>query len=269
MAAQPPFAPPRVVNDLADCFFYHTIDVPGHGTVRGDWDLRPGIDKYLGGVDFRGKRVLDVGAANGFLTFSMERKGAEVISYDLAPEYRWDLVPFAGTDLEAEFARHREHLQKLNNAYWLCHRAFQSKARMVHGTIYTVPEEIGPVDVASLGSILLHVRDPFLALQTVLRLTRETVIIADAVPRRHVVQWLLRRFFAPKMTFLPRAAAGGPNDTWWSLSPAVLREFLGVLGFEDTRISYHTQCFQGSKRLYYTIVGKRTKPMSALKRSAA
>ena len=42
--------------------------------------------------------LLDVGTATGFLTFHMERHGAEVISYDLSPAYRWDLVPVAGID---------------------------------------------------------------------------------------------------------------------------------------------------------------------------
>jgi hypothetical protein len=269
MTATSLFATPRLVTDLRDCFFYHTMDIPGHGVIAGQWDLRAGIGKYLGGIDFRGKRVLDVGAASGFLTFTMEKQGAEVVSYDLAPEHRWDLVPFAGADLEAQFATRCEQLRRLNNAYWYCHRVFQSRARMVHGTIYTVPEAIGPVDIASLGSILQHVRDPFLALQTVLRLTRETVIITDVLPRRQILQWLLGRFFRPKLIFLPRATTGKPPDTWWSLSPAVLREFLGVLGFEDVRTTYHTQRFYGSRRLCYTVVGRRTKPMATSARQAA
>jgi 2-polyprenyl-3-methyl-5-hydroxy-6-metoxy-1,4-benzoquinol methylase len=85
--AKESYAAPRVITDVRDCFFYHTIDVPGHGTINGDWDLRPGIRDYLGQVDFLGKRVLDVGAASGFLTFTMEKQGAQVISYDLSPQH--------------------------------------------------------------------------------------------------------------------------------------------------------------------------------------
>src|SRR5262245_36356241 len=66
------YAQPREVTELSDCWFYHTADIPGHGCVQGQWDLRPNIDRYLGGVNFHGKRVLDVGAASGFLTFNME-----------------------------------------------------------------------------------------------------------------------------------------------------------------------------------------------------
>src|SRR5947208_16942976 len=41
------YATPRVVTDLADCYFYHTTDIPGVGTVRGEWDLRPGSPNTL------------------------------------------------------------------------------------------------------------------------------------------------------------------------------------------------------------------------------
>ena len=45
--------------------------------------------------------------------------------------------------------------------------------------VYRIPEQIGPVDVAVYGSIPLHLRDPFLALQSGLKLTREAVIVSE------------------------------------------------------------------------------------------
>lgn len=34
-----------------------------------------------------------------------------------------------------------------------------------------------------------------------------------------------------------------PWHTWWRLSPDLLVEFLGVIGFEDSVVSYHEQAF--------------------------
>jgi hypothetical protein len=65
------------VANVEECAFYHHMDLPGLKEVEG-WDLRKTIDEYLGHLDFRGKRVLDVGAAGGFLTFEMKKRGAEV-----------------------------------------------------------------------------------------------------------------------------------------------------------------------------------------------
>jgi hypothetical protein len=96
-----PYADPRAVRDIENCFFYHRMELPGVGVVGGQWDLRETIEDYLAAFPFAGKRVLDVGAASGFPGFEMERRGAEVVSFDMSPDGRWDIVPLVGLDLDA------------------------------------------------------------------------------------------------------------------------------------------------------------------------
>lgn len=261
------FAEPREVTDAGQCLFYHTIDLPGHGCIQGEWDLRRGIDNYLGHVDFRGKTVLDVGAATGFLSFSMEKRGADVISYDLNPRYRWDLVPVGNMRWQRGLDQTSRAIGRINSGYWLCHRVFGSKARVVHGTVYTIPEAIGQRDIVTVGSILCHLRDPMLALHNAVRLARDTAIVVDTVPRRRVLRWCLAklfgngagRFFPASLTFLPRFEKGQRYAVWWDISPEFARQALGLLGFEDSRTSFHHQYFQGKPKLLWTIVAKRTK----------
>ena len=265
------FATPQVVTNLNDCLFYHTTDLPGHRTIAGPWDLRPGIGKYLGGVSFKDKRILDVGSASGFLSFHMERDGGEVVSYDLSDAHVWDHVPYADTDLPGTACAARATIRKLNNSYWYCHRAHGSKNRLMHGTAYTIPQDIGPFEIGVFGSILEHLRDPFLALQTGLALVTDTAIVAETIPRRRFWRRWVPWLFGPEMRFLPDARTQTHNATWWVLPPKLVQQFLGVLGFEETRVTYHSQLFEGSRRLLYTVVGKRTKPaaQSALVSRAA
>jgi len=273
------YATPKLVKDIGECTFYHTTDVPGYGVVKGMFDLRDGAQEYLGKVDFKGKRVLEMGTASGFLCFHMESKGAEVVAYDLSPEYLWDIVPFYNID-QGKFIAERKYVSKqLNNAFWLCHRAFKSRAKMVYGTVYAVPKEIGMVDISTFGAILLHVRDPFLALQNALRLTRETVIITDdyadlptlifnvlrfpvlaqqILDTLHIYGRLSAPFRLPQMKFIPKPSAPGLAATWWNLSPESLRAMIAVLGFEKVSISYHWQKVGNKKMRFYTIVGHRT-----------
>ena len=46
---------------------------------------------------------------------------------------------------------------------------------------------------------------------------------------------------------------------WWSFPPDVICRMLGVLGFEDTAVTEHTQLFQGKETRMFTVVGKRTR----------
>lgn len=246
-----PFAAARHVENLSDCVFYHSTDIPGYGAVDGQWDLRPGVEQYLGHFDFKGKRTLDVGTASGFLTFHAERAGAEVVSFDLSEEWPWDIVPFRGANLAEIDATRRAIMRRVNNGYWLCHRAFGSRAKLVYGTVYDIPLTIGPVDVAVYGSILLHLRDPFLALENGSRLAREAMIVADVCPLGPFGRFLRNP------AFQPNHKRPDKFDTWWSLPPLLVQEYLAILGFERSKVHWHRQLFLGGKRWLYTIVARR------------
>ena len=284
------YATPPDKVEPAECAFYHTMDLPGVGVVEGPWDLRRGLDAYLGGVDFGGRRVLELGTADGYLTFHMERQGAEVVSYDLSEQDRWDVVPYARLPHRGERRRPAGDrgqgraddagrpswlvdpdadggatMRRLNNAYWLAHRAFGSRARLVHGDVYSVPAAIGPVDVSVFGALLLHTRDPFGALVPSLRLTRRTVVVTDALGLLHLPQGLRRarellprQLRRPLMRFMPDWRSSSDPDGWWRLTPEIVQEFLGVLGFERTEVSTHSQLYNGRPKRLFTVVGQRT-----------
>lgn len=248
-----PYALPRLIQSVDECYFYHTMEVPGHGTIQGEWDLRGSVDAYLGHFDFANKRVLDVGAASGILSFHIEQHGAEVVSFDLSEDYDWDIVPFANVDNDAMRKDRRGHLRRINNGYWLCHTAFGSKARMVNGVVYDIPRSIGPVDVAVFGSILLHLRDPFLALENAARITEETIIVSDLSPYGKLASKFRRN---PR--FMPRGLKpNGINDGWYRLPPILVQEYLAILGFKNSTLSWNNFKYGDRVRPIYTIVAHR------------
>jgi len=263
------FAEPRLINSLEECIFYHTIDLPRSGTQQGMWDLRSNVRKYLGNVDLRGKHVLELGTASGYLCFHMESQGADVIAFDLAPDEVSDVVPFARVNTPKPVVPEpvtEPWLDKIRNGFWFSHNELNSSSKVVYGSVYNIPDDLGPVDVSTFGTILLHLRDPFLALQNALRLTRETVIITEPI-----WHWYnLLRFLAPRqkfggyMIFVPDYKLCEPPTTWWYLSPTAIRRFIGVLGFEKTKVNYHyqRQIETGRKVLCYTVVGTRTVPIA-------
>jgi hypothetical protein len=246
-----------------------------------------GENAYLGGISFQGKRVLELGTASGYLCRHMESKGADVVALDLPLEGSWDFVPFAGLDMASLEAGMKNHIERLKNGWWFAHRLFGSKAKVVYGNIYDVPEAIGPVDIATFGAILLHLRDPFRALHSALRLTREVAVVTESHPqqppgspmgsylppepsskRRFLNRFLTgTRLVSPsdphpgQLFFCPSPGTTDPNAamTWWCFPPQAICRFLGVLGFEDQVVTEHFQKFQGKVIRLYTVVAKRTR----------
>jgi hypothetical protein len=266
------YATPRDVADFGDCTFYHVTELPEHGITDGEWDLRGHVDEYLGRVALDGRRVLEIGSASGFLCFEMERRGAEVVALDLDLDGSHDIVPYAGTidpDLDRKMA---EHVRATNNAWWFCHRAFGSHARLVHASAYEVPEGIGPVDVSTFSAVLLHLRDPFAALASGLRLTRETAIVTEFLGPRfsvrelffhlriknpHALAQVASRMRIPASYFLPDHRTGEPKVAWWAMTPTLIDRMLGTLGFDTTRTAYHQANYLGRPHQLYTVVAER------------
>ena len=204
-----------------------------------------------------GKRVLEIGTASGFLCFHMEDHGAEVVAYDLSEAHDWDVVPFANEDHERQLAERRRHIRAINDGWWLAHRARNSSASVVYGNVYDVPEAIGKVDIVTFGAILLHLRDPFLALQNAVRLNPDVVIVTESLSIRLSLPQILAGKVQPGPMFLPNRRRGGPHETWWLLTPDLIKRMLGVLGFADSKVHYHRQRFENRWQPMFTVVARR------------
>ena len=246
------YAVPREVNNLAECDFNHTMDIPGYGTVVGDWDLRQDPGRYLGNTCFAGKRVLEVGPASGFLSFYMESKGASVVSIDV--DRAVDIVPYTGVN-EQELKREFVHSQKrVRNGYWLAHRAMNSQARVHYESGYNIPSELGMFDIGILSCVLLRSVNPTRIIEQVARLTTHTMIIVDMF---HDGANNLSRTIE-----LYPTAENGQATTWWRFSGGFLTEMLKIVGFPNVRISESTQYYRGHPETLHTVVGERSAPQA-------
>ena len=197
---------------MDDCWFYHSIDIPGWGPVTGQWDMRGRVADYTGNVDLSGRTFLDVGAASGFLTFETEKRGALVTSFDAESEKQYQFIP--GRNIPDP-----ETFRRMRNGYWLSHAAFKSKAKTIYGDGYRL-SEIAPMhDVTMVGQILVHLRDPLEALRQ-----------ASLVAKTHLV--ITEGSFASER---PVAVFYGDDESpyaWWNLSDALYKKWLAQLGFD-------------------------------------
>lgn len=247
---RPALAEPRYVDRLEDCFFYHTVDLPGFGLVSAQWDLRGRFDEYVGGVEVAGKSVLDVGTATGFLSFEAEKKGAaRVLSFDMGDARQQRFLPFKDKlyyrSPEQWARKHGAEIEQWRNAYWLCHRLLNSKAEVYYGDINHLPEELGQFDVSIIGSVLEHLSDQITALASIARLTRETLVIVTPVIQ---TDERIARF---------EGLASNPaaDFTWWTYSLGAYREVLRMIGFSIAKVT---------QAKYYYTYGERFEERSTI-----
>ena len=255
--AADPFAVPREVEDVADCDFYHVIDLPGFGRVGGSWDLRGNVERYLSDTDYRGRRVLEIGTADGYLATELEKRGAEVVAFDLGETAEYDCVPVERADVAAARARMRVLQRRRVNAFWLVRRQLRSRVRMAHGHAGALPAGLGRFDYCFLGNLLQHLENPLRALAGAAALAREGVIVTEANWRPELDQE------APLMSLLTplklRQAVPGWCFHWWQVTPGLLSQWLEILGFETIQRDEHDQLFAetGLRIPHFTVVARR------------
>ena len=236
-------AKPRHIDSLDDCYFYHTMDLPEFGVVRGHWDLRGRFEDYVGAVPVASKSVLDVGAATGFLSFEAERRGARVLSIDMSDVHQQTFLPFKDklyySDREEWATKYGKEIEQWKNAYWLCHRLLDSKAEVFYGNVYDLPVELGQFDVSIVGALLEHLSDQVSALASIAHLTKETLVLVT--PLLQTEEGIAR--------FEPRANNPEQDFTWWTYAIGVYREVLAMLGFRIERITYASYYHEYERRL--------------------
>ena len=223
--------PPRQPR-REDCRFYHSVTLADGEEVTGQWDLRANTDQYLGQVDFKGRSVLEVGPASGFLSLHMEAAGAEVTCLEPPMTQPWDVVPHEGVNLPEWRADFTRSIEGVRHSFWYLHQQRGSRVRLVEADPYALPADLGTFDIGLLASVLLHCRRPFDLLQSVAARTRRTVIVTEmydpALGPRALAELLPHRGVEQV-------------DTWWQFTPQFFVSALGLMGFTQARVSTHQQ----------------------------
>lgn len=243
------------------------LELVGKTTWYHSFELRPGIVSpgqiafdavaVLDGLevpgDLRGKRVLDIGAWDGPITFEMERRGADASALDIQDPTR---VGFA-----------------------VARRVMGSRAVHYQGSVYALPEnELSELDHIVFRGVYYHLKHPLLAFERIAgalkmggvlhfegegflhyaeTLGGEAVIGEHPKPRRFWERptedrsWLLKvaESDIPVCLSYPNHYKGASN--WFVPNNACLRGWLEASGFEVLGINAWTDEGSG-QRLYGT-----------------
>ena len=155
--------------------WYHTIELAPGVVTKGQFDCRPAVPKLPIPASLAGKRCLDVGTCDGFWAFELEKRGAdEVVGIDLADTSTRDRIITS--------APLPPMLERAKRTFSLAHEALGSKVEWRDLSVYDLsPDKVGMFDFVFIGSLLLHLRDPVLALTAVRSVTKGVLLSHDQI----------------------------------------------------------------------------------------
>jgi tRNA (mo5U34)-methyltransferase len=186
--------------------WWHSFELPDGARILGVCgldDLKNRISQFPIPQDLRGKRVLDIGAWDGWFSFEMERRGGEVLAID-----NWD-----------------------NPRFHEMRSILGSRVEYRQFDMYDLtPERVGRFDIVLFMGVLYHLKHPLLALERVCALTRELAAVDSFVLRedhRPGAQVDKR----PLMEFYENDEFGGQTDNWIGPSIPCLLAMCRTAGF--------------------------------------
>lgn len=195
--------------------WFHSLSLPNGETTAGEKPaavlaaeaevvFRPGV---------AGKRVLDIGAWDGFFSFEAERRGAaQVLATD---HFCWSGEGW-GTKAGFDYARRR-----LGSAV----------TSLDIDVPRIAPETVGLHDVVLFLGVLYHVKDPLAALERAASVTGELLVVETATAL-DILPW-------PVMRYYSGTELNDDPTNFWAPNRRCLEGMTRDLGFSRIEMTGH------------------------------
>lgn len=199
--------------------WYHSIRFPDGRVTPGhqsEEQLRARIAQFPIPQDLTGKRVLDIGAWDGWFSFEMERRGATVVAVDVR-----------------EYETFRQ-----------AHALLGSRVEYrIDDVLNITPERYGYFDIVLFLGVLYHLKHPLLALERVCALSKDMACVESYVSNASTDA-------PPAMEFYEHRELCGQFDNWVGPNVACLLAFCRTAGFARVQLNSvldqraHVTCFR-------------------------
>lgn len=169
--------------------------------------------------DLTGKTVLDIGAWDGFYSFSAEKRGAKrVLATD---SFIWEQRQLYGLDdnFWRDFGAGKQGFE-------LARKMFNSQVEDYNIDVLELnPEKIGTFDVVFFLGVLYHMKYPLYALEKVRSVTKELLILETHI------SLFFSLFPMPLMRFYPTNELSQDVTNWTGANIALVKSWLLTAGF--------------------------------------
>ncbi|AFZ55317.1 class I SAM-dependent methyltransferase [Cyanobacterium aponinum] len=174
--------------------------------------------------DLTGKTVLDIGAWDGFYSFSAEKRGAKrVLATD---SFIWEQRQLYGLDdnFWRDFGAGKQGFE-------LARKMFNSQVEDYNIDVLDFnPEKIGTFDVVFFLGVLYHMKYPLYALEKVRSVTKELLILETHI------SLFFSLFPVPLMRFYPTNELSKDVTNWTGANIALVKSWLLTAGFSKVEL---------------------------------
>jgi len=253
----------RLKEFIENTYWYHTIELPNGWTTEGTYNHRPYLSQYGFPESLYDKRVLDVGASDGFFSFEFERRGAAgilamdtnlydgMLAIDPSPIARDRYIKKYSKNV-TEKEQFSDILEILNlsgvNKLLILKDIFDSSVEFRNLSIYNLASTGEKYDFVFCGDLIEHLKNPLIALENLVAVTKELCIISlsSSPPRArlHGAQLKIARKIIKILGLdgdLFEAAGalryeGLSGGTFFHFAPSTFRDALLASGFNSIKI---------------------------------
>jgi tRNA (mo5U34)-methyltransferase len=210
------------VNSLP---WFHQLDLgdgiitPGYTSLKV---LRASADAFFK-MPLTGKSVLDIGCYDGFYSFEALRRGAAHVL--AADHFMWNSDPRCREAFDLARSRIAPALPDIDI-----------------DVLDLSKERVGTFDIVLFAGVLYHLRNPFLAIERVAPLVRETMILETQLDAFNEPR--------PAMIFYPTNELNNDPSNWWGPNPACVEAMLKDAGFSRIVHQDHP-VFGKSRGIFY------------------
>jgi len=211
----------QLITQMNALGWYHSIELPNGDQIQGIQSLaqqRLRLRQFPIPEDLRGKRVLDIGAWDGWFSFEMEKRGASVVAVDAV---RNEKLLQARELLGSKIEYHVADVCDLR------------------------PSDLGVFDIVLFLGVLYHLKHPMLALERVCAMSTDLICVESVVLNDGY-----NPDAAPLMEFYETTELCGQFDNWVAPNVACLLAMCRTAGFARVRFEgmlgdrAHVSCFR-------------------------
>lgn len=202
-------------------YWWHSIEL-GHGIVtpgdQGSLEYPTSGKNLFANLkvadNLKGKSVLDIGAWDGYFSFTAEENGAsKVLAIDNFYRDQLEFTETQGFEIAKEILKSKVEFKKAS-VYDLC------------------PEKFGMFDIIFFFGVFYHLKHPMMALEQIYSVTKEMLVMET-----HYEPYYSKDS-QPVARFYGGIEVNQDPTTWWGLSESCIINILKAVGFKKVEVVY-------------------------------